>query len=395
MLPHVSGDYAVIYLSAIDWAFRKQDHQFISTELAARGHRVLFVENTGARLPRARDLSRVVARLRAWSRQVARPTDVPAGIEIASPLCIPGAQLRVERLINQVLLQAQLGKPLERLGDRDRVLWIGLPTWAAVDLAARLRPALTVYYCGDAFGDLPGLRSVHDSEREIVRLADIVFATSGRLVAHLTALGAEPVLVPVAIDTSASRSARDGRLGGTPELDELPGRLIGYMGGLNYKVDAPLLEAVAARFPNHTLVILGSVEDPRSRPRSAPNIVILGERPYERIGAYLARFAVCLIPYRLNDYTASVNPAKLLEYLAVGRPVVSTPLPEVLPFADVVRIARSDQEFLAAVADALESDDDTAERAARVRRADENSYERVGALLVDVIERRMSAQRPP
>ena len=73
----MNRDYGVVYLSSVDWAFRKQDHQFIATELAGRGRPVLFVENTGARLPAFRDLDRVASRLRNWSRRgagVSSPT---------------------------------------------------------------------------------------------------------------------------------------------------------------------------------------------------------------------------------------------------------------------------------------------------------------------------------
>lgn len=387
------SSYSVIYFGSIDWGFRRQDHQFIGLALAARGHEVLYVENTGARWPRPRDLARVGARLRNWARGAAgRDREVREGIHLVSPLCIPGASFRVERALNQVLLRRQLRDPVRRLA-RPLVYWVGLPTWAGLDLVRWLRPALTVYYCGDGFTELPGLRpGIRDSERALLAHADIVFATSHALFEHCAALGATPILVPVAIDLEASRDAREGKLPVPPELRGLRGRLIGYMGGLNYKVDVQILDAIAERFRDDTIVILGSVEDARFRPRSAPNVVILGERPYEEIGAYLARFDVCLIPYRLNEYTAGVSPAKLLEYLAVGRPVVSTSLPEVLPYRPVVRIANDREEFLNAVAEALEQEEGAQERASRVRWAARNSYESVVADLVSRVERELAAR---
>jgi glycosyltransferase involved in cell wall biosynthesis len=382
-----------LYLSSVDWDFRKQDHQFIATKLAERGHHVLFIENTGARFPRMADVSRVIARLRNWSRgrpAAARP--LPPGIEIASPLCVPGADGAAERAANLRILLAQLRGALRRTG-RIRVMWVGLPTYAALDLADHVRPDVLVYYCGDAFTELPGLRrGIATSERELARRADVVFATSGSLAEHCRALGADPVLVPVAIDVGASAAAREGRTSIPAELAALRGRLIGYMGGLNYKVETAILDAVAERFADDTLVILGSVEDAASAPRARSNVVILGERPYERIHAYLARFAVGLIPYRRNEYTAGVSPAKLLEYLAVGRPVVSTGLPEVLPFADVVRIADGIEPFVQAVAEELDAADSAEQRARRQRRAEANSYERVGSELIATVERKAGAR---
>lgn len=390
-----ADDYVVIYLSSIDWDFRRQDHQFICLELAARGRRALFVENTGARWPSPADLRRVRLRVANWLRSTRAPREaVPSRIEVASPLALPGAAAPLERWLNHSLLRWQLAAGVLRLGSGRRVLWIGLPTWAAVDLARSLAPDLIVYYCGDAFAEIPNVRqSLRESERAVIARSDVVFANSRELVRHCLALGAiDPILVPIGIDLGASSDARDGRLPVPQELRTLRGRLIGYMGGLNHKVDVALLESVARAFPQDTLVILGSVEDPRFVPR-VPNLVILGERAYEDIGAYLVRFDVCLVPYVLNEFTASVYPGKLVEYLALSRPVVSTPLPEVLPYSSVVRIAEGSEAFVRAVRDALDTPDTDEARSARIRAVERNAYERIVAEMVAIVDQRLAA--PP
>lgn len=390
----MSLDYAVVHVSPIDWAFRKQDQQFIATALAAQGHPVLYIENTGARIPTVADLPRVGDRIRNWARgRVQDTAPVPSGVEVLSPICIPGASLGIERAINATLLRFQMGRSLEHLGPRPRVLWIGLPTWTALDMADWLGHRLLVYYCGDALTDLPGLRrGIVASERALLQKADVVFAASSALVEHCRELGADPVEVPMSIDFEASRAAREGRVPAPSELRGLAGRLIGYMGGLNSKVDVELLEAVCERFPNDTLVVLGGVDDPRCRPRSAPNLVILGERPYGQIAGYLVRFDVCLIPYKLSQFTKAVNPGKLLEYLALGRPVVSTPLPEVLRFSKLVRVAGNREEFLAAIEDAFRTGNDRREQEERVRRAETHAYETVAASVIAVAERTLRSR---
>lgn len=386
-----SHEYSVVYLSSIDWEFRRQDHQFICLELASRGHAVIYVENTGARLPGIRDASRVVQRIRNWSRGLRATRDAGA-IRIVSPLAIPGGAFALERVLNLGLLKLQLGPALRRLPHARRVLWIGLPTWAALDLADLVRPDLLVYYCGDAFAEVPGVRqTLRASERRIVVRSDLVFANSAALVEHCRRLGArDAIFVPVGIDLSASQAAREGRVPMPPDLRGLRGRLIGYMGGLNHKVDVSLLDAVADAFPEDTLVVLGSVEDPRYRPRSRANVVILGERPYDDIAAYLVRFAVCLIPYVVNEFTASVYPGKLDNYLAACRPVVSTPLPEVLPYAPVVHIAGTLPDFVRALATELERPDTAQARAERLGLARRNSYEGIVATMVEAMEERLA-----
>jgi glycosyltransferase involved in cell wall biosynthesis len=384
-------DYGVVYLS-IDWAFRKQDQQFIATEFAAHGHPVVYVENTGARLPGLADVPRVADRLRNWLRgEVVDTAPVPDGMTVVSPLCIPGASYRVERALNRWSLRRQMRRAVDALGDRPTILWIGLPTWTSLDVADWLAPRLVVYYCGDAVTRLPGLRrGIVESERAVARRADVVFAASAALVEHCREMGAQAMPVPMSIDFGASRLAREGRTPIPRELVGLRGRLIGYMGGLNAKVDVELLDVVVRAFPNDTLVVLGSVEHPRYRPRSR-DVVILGERPYDQIAGYLVRFDVCLIPYVLDRFTEAVNPGKLLEYLAVGRRVVSTPLPEVLPFAPLVRIATTHEEFVAAVDEALRAGNAPHDREERVRLAEEHSFGRVTAGLIDIVDRRLDA----
>ena len=97
-----------------------------------------------------------------------------------------------------------------------------------------------------------------------------------------------------------------------------------------------------------------------------PRIALLGRRPYATMPAYIAAFDCCLVPFAVNRLTDAVNPIKLREYLAAGRPVVATPLPEVLPYAEFVELASSPAEFSDGVMAALAPAND--EPAARRRR---------------------------
>ena len=385
-------EYSVVYLSSIDWDFRRQDHQFVCLELAARGRRVIYVENTGARMPGLRDARRVVARLRNWSKRLRAAPARSEGVCVVSPLAIPGGAFRLERFVNRALMRLQLGPQLRALPASHRVLWIGLPTWAAIDLIDLVKPDLLVYYCGDAFAEVPGVRSsLRASEKEIIARSDLVFSNSTALTAYCKEMGADDVIqFPIAIDLSASESARQGRLPMPPELRGLPGRLIGYMGGLNHKVNLAMLEAVSDAFPDDTLVVLGSVEDAAFQPRGRRNVVILGERPYDDIGAYLVHFTVGLIPYVVNEFTSSVYPGKLVEYLALGLPVVATPLPEVLPYAAIVRIAATPDEFVRAVRTQLETPDTAEAKAERVEWARRNSYDGIVDTMIRAVEDRLA-----
>ena len=116
-------------------------------------------------------------------------------------------------------------------------------------------------------------------------------------------------------------------------------------------------------------------------------IALLGRRDYELMPAYLQAFQVCLLPFKMDRLTEGVDPLKLREYLAAGRPVVSTPLPPGLPYASVIRLASGPLEFAAAVRSALDPGEDTSEARARRRaRVAGESWDAVAAHLETLIE---------
>jgi glycosyltransferase involved in cell wall biosynthesis len=127
-------------------------------------------------------------------------------------------------------------------------------------------------------------------------------------------------------------------------------------------------------------------------PLAHPRIALLGRRPYEAMPEYISAFDCCLVPFAINRLTEGVNPIKLREYLAAGRPVVATALPEILPYAGVLELAASPEEFVTAVGRALAPayDGPEARERRRERVAGESwdlAAERIDRLLQGLIER--------
>src|SRR5690606_524833 len=135
----------------------------------------------------------------------------------------------------------------------------------------------------------------------------------------------------------------------------LPGPVLGYVGVIDERLDYGLIEALARRFPQASVVMAGPVVkvDPASLPK-LPNIHWLGQQAYEQLPALVKGFDVCLMPFALNDATRYINPTKTLEYMATGKPVVSTAVADVVRnFTPVVDVARSVDGFLDAVSRAV------------------------------------------
>jgi glycosyltransferase involved in cell wall biosynthesis len=133
-----------------------------------------------------------------------------------------------------------------------------------------------------------------------------------------------------------------------PDIAALPGPVLGYFGVIDERIDYALLAALADAHPEWSIAMVGPLAkiDASTLPRR-PNLHWLGGRPYERLPAITKGFAVCLMPFALNAATEYINPTKALEYMAAGRPVVSTALNEVRSnFSSVARIAGGPSEFI-------------------------------------------------
>jgi hypothetical protein len=116
--------------------------------------------------------------------------------------------------------------------------------------------------------------------------------------------------------------------------------LLGYFGEMAHWFDFSLIYDIALRHPEWTFALIGAVHVAVDKKLlGLPNVRFLGRKDYAKLPAYLSQFEVCLLPFKINALTSAVNPVKLYEYLAAGKPVVSTPLKEVLRYQKVVEIA--------------------------------------------------------
>ena len=164
----------------------------------------------------------------------------------------------------------------------------------------------------------------------------------------------------------------------TEALARLSGPVIGYIGYLNReRLDAELIESVAAARPDWQFVFLGPEATPRPLGDDLPrrdNVHLLPAVPYEELPGWLKGFDVCMLPNRLNEHTRGNDPIKLFDYLASGRPVVATPTAGTAELADVLHIAEGADAFLASLEAALAARDDAQAKAARLAAARANAW---------------------
>lgn len=350
----MNRQHDILCISSIDWDFIWQGHQEIMSRLAAEGHRVLFIENTGVRQVRVSDMGRIRARLKNWKRGTKGFREERPNLFVHSPLVLPLPYSRIAGWINRKVMMRSITRWMRATGFSRPVVWTFLPTPLARDVIARIDPVATVYHCVDEFASSStDARRIVSSEEQLFRDADLVFVTSEKLRERAARFSDRVHLFPSGVNLEAFGAARDAAVPVPDDLARLPRPIAGYVGGIHQWVDQDLLAAAAARLPNTTFALIGPAQVDVSRLQACPNVHLLGQRPHTEVPAYVQGFDVGLVPYRIADYTANVYPAKMNEYLAMGKPVVSTDLPEVHRFnrdhGDVVAVGRNTEDFAAAI----------------------------------------------
>jgi glycosyltransferase involved in cell wall biosynthesis len=234
------------------------------------------------------------------------------------------------------------------------IVWYYTPM-ALRTLPDDIEPSLVVF---DAMDDLASFRNapqtLRDQEDAMFRAADLVFAGGPSLYEARRHRHPSVHCFPSGVEVGHFARAAEGLV--PPDgLAALPHPVLGFYGVLDERIDFDLIATVADARPYWTVALVGpcaKIEE-SDLPRR-PNIVYFGQQPYTDLPAFLAGFDVALLPFALNEATRSISPTKTLEYLAAQKPVVSTPIADVVSlYGDVVRIAENPVTFVTEVEAAL------------------------------------------
>jgi glycosyltransferase involved in cell wall biosynthesis len=320
--------------------------------LLARENRILWVNALGIRAPRAnaRDAQRIVKKLRDAARGVTEPEP---NIHVLAPLYVPAAYgSEAMRALNRVFVRQQVLLAMRRLGMRRPISWSFLPSAAWV--AGTLHEELVLYHVVDEFSAFSDASAhVADLERQLLRRADLVIASSERLAEAKRRENPSTVLVRHGVDFDHFARALDPGTAVPEDLRRLPRPVIGFFGLVADWIDLELVRRVADAHPRASVVLLGKVTTSLAPLEGAANVHLLGRKPYAELPGYCRGFDVAITPFRLNELALNANPLKAREYVAAGLPNVCTDLPE-LRASPGCTVARTHDEFVAEVGRALE-----------------------------------------
>ena len=348
-MSHTAGHVGLadlICLSHLRWNFVFQRPQHLITRFA-RERRCYYVEEP---IYDASDQP-WLDREHSHGVSVAVP-HLPAG-------CSQDASLTWQReLIDELIRQE---------GIVQYVLWYYTPM--AIAFTDHLTPVATVFDCMDelsAFANAP--TALRQCEAELLRRATVVFTGGHSLYESKRDKHENVHLFPSSVDVQHFGRARSV---GTDPTDQAPitKPRLGFFGVVDERMDLPMLEGIVRARPDWQVVVVGPVVkiDPATLP-TAPNIHYLGPKTYDELPQYIGGWDVAILPFARNAATQFISPTKTPEYLAAGRPVVSTSIRDVVrPYGQqgLARIADTVDEFVEACEAALAEDGEE-----RVRQAD-------------------------
>jgi len=344
---HTSGQPDLVCLSHLRWDFVYQRPQHLLSR-CARDRRVFFCEEpiVGEHSPE------IVVSPRADGVLVVQP-HLPGGLSLAE---------------SELMQQALLDELFTTHAIREYVCWYYSPM--PLGFTRHLRPVATVYDCMDELSAFAGASPLlREREQELFRRADLVFTGGQSLFEAKRDQHPSVYAFPSSIDAAHFGRARQAMSDAEGPQDQagIGHPRLGYFGVIDERMDLDLVAGLAEARPDWQIVMIGPVVkiDPATLPRPA-NIHWLGGKDYKALPAYIAGWDVALMPFARNESTRFISPTKTPEYLAAGRPVVSTSIRDVVrPYGEqgLVSIADSVADFVAATERELQRTRDPQQRA--------------------------------
>jgi glycosyltransferase involved in cell wall biosynthesis len=363
----------------------------------ARQNRVFWF-NTIGRFPRwtRPDVRKVLRTMGAWVGSKPGKDRVALSennVQVVTPVMLPWFKPWGRRFNRRSLLR-KYRKLCARHPIANPIVVTTFPH--GVDFIEAVPAALKIYYCVDDFLHYPGINSSDwaKMEAELLETVDGLVVTS-RLLAQKRRNGCPLLHLPHGVDFEHFTSGRD-TWETEATLETLPRPIVGFFGLVSRWFDQDLLAHLSDNFPQVSFVLIGRAEVDLGALVQRPNVHYLGFLSYEELPRYARYLQIGLIPYLRTPFTRAINPLKLLEYFALGLPVLATRLPALADAEGPVRLAESKAEFADGLR-ALLSEDLKGRAQAAVELARRNTWdvrvEQLSAFLEQVITEAPSCVR--
>ena len=317
--------------------------------LISRKNIVLWINYHASRTPTASssDLRYIIEKLKQVAKGLQQRRK---GLYVMTPLVVPVPKYGIVRKFNRFLLVSQVKRALRKIKKGPVQIWSFTPD--IVYALGHFDEEKVLYYCVDDHGSFSGYdkAQVYRDEKSLCEKSDLVVTTSVTLQGKKKDWNPDTVLVPHGVDYFHFSRALNENLPCPKDLLEIPRPLLGFFGLIRDWVDVELIAAMAQRRADWHFIMIGDADSnvDLSKYKGLHNMHFLGRKPYADLPVYCRYFNIGIVPFKINELTRSVNPIKLREYLAAGLPVISTPMPDLMLYKNLIEIVSTPDEFEAA-----------------------------------------------
>ena len=370
----------VVCFGGEDWWYHNRGH--VDMQLMRRFAKwgtVLYVNSIVMQKP---SFKKATAGGKSFSEKLARKTrsilrglrKSDAGFWVYSPFSLPVHHIGPLRKLNEVILRLQLRFVARKLGIRNPVIWVACP--AACDVALRIKKTKLVYQRTDRYEEYPNVdtETIRRYDRKLKANADLTVFVNSTLYDEESDQCRKAIYLDHGVDFDMFSTAENSEE--VPnDIRDIKKPIVGFFGGIDdHTSDIGFIENVVDLLPHVSFVFVGEASSNITDLQKRENVWLLGQKPYEQIPHYGKCFDVAIMPWRQNRWIEACNPIKLKEYLALGKPIVSTPFAELQKYRDVIYEATTPEEFADCIKKAL-AEDNPERVAARRSKVKDASWE--------------------
>ncbi len=305
-----------------------------------------------------------------------------AGFWVYSPFSLPVHHIGWLRAVNEILLHEQLKLVTRKLAIHDPTVWVACP--AACNVAIKMKKTKLVYQRTDRFEEYPNVdgETIRQYDQKLKDIADLTIYVNKMLCEEESSQCRKAVYLDHGVDFDIFAMAEQNPYK-PKDIAGIPKHIVGFFGAIDdHAFDITFIKEVVDLLPQVSFVFIGKASSDITTLQKRKNVWFLGQKPYEEIPNYGKCFDVTIMPWQQNRWIQDCNPIKLKEYLALGKPIVSTPFTELQNYRDVVYQARTPEEFAVCIKKALR-ENNAKKIAARRKMIEHSSWDSKAQLVLD------------
>jgi glycosyltransferase involved in cell wall biosynthesis len=346
---------SVICFGGEDWWYHNRAH--IDMQLMrrfAKTSTVIYINSIVMQKPNLKEGRKFIEKLKRKAKSIFTGLKMSdAGFWVYSPFALPVHHISWAKGMNNFLLLSQIKHFARKLKMKKPIVWVACP--AACEAALKLKKVKLIYQRTDKYEEYPGVDGelIKSFDRKLKQAADLTIYVNENLMQSEKADCKKAIYLDHGVDFEMFANAQDSPT--IPEdIKTVKKPIIGFYGGFaEHTTDIKLLAEVVEMMAEYSFVFVGQPSKECECFNRYKNVSMLGKKSYEEIPHYGKMFDVTIMPWNQNKWIESCNPIKLKEYLALGKPIVTTPFSELKKYENLVYIARNACEFKDAILKAL------------------------------------------